>query len=64
MRESVFTIRRQGDQWSVSSEGTVLALSRTKKGATELAKAADGMLRDSSPAEPRVAPERRSFSKD
>jgi hypothetical protein len=65
MQASTLTIVRQGDRWGVSSEGTVLALSRTKRGATELARSAARILRDSgSETEVKVAPERRSFAED
>lgn len=63
MRPSTFTIVRHGDQWGVSSEGTVLAVARSKRAATELARSAAHILRDSGGAtEVRTAPEARSFA--
>ena len=65
MRASTFTIVRYGDRWGVSSEGTVLAIARSQRAATELARSAAHILRDSGGAtEVKIAPEARCFTDD
>jgi hypothetical protein len=65
MSPSVLTVARHGKQWSVSSEGKVLVVARTKQAARDLADSAAQILRDSGgPTEVRVAAEPRSFSAD
>ena len=63
VQPSVLTVARHGAQWSIGSGEEVLVLARTRKAATDLAKSAAGILRDSGAvAEVKVKGEPRSFT--
>ena len=63
MPSETFTIARHGEYWGVSSGGAVLAISRSRRAAEELARSASRMLRPG-PGEETVRAERRSFTRD
>ncbi len=65
MPSETFTIARHGEYWGVSSGGTVLAISRSKRAAEELARSASRMLRPGpGQGDATVRAERRSFTRD